>query len=250
MIKRDLPGFKGVYTMIRESYNNLTNFLFLMNVTCSPKAQTEPTEVHPAFTALNDEIKDDLEEFEITIRYFSAIILSDALFPGYNANKAFLTTETMRALLNAHKEFMRLGYKVKIFDAYRPQMAVDYFSFWAADLNDTVNKSQYYPNVNKSELFAKGYIAEKSGHSRGSAVDITLIDIKTGEEIDMGSPWDFFDPISSIHSSQITDQQLANRKLLANVMSKHGFKPLDEEWWYFSLISEPFPNTYFNFPIN
>ena len=96
----------------------------------------------------------------------------------------------------------------------------------------------------------KGYIAEKSGHSRGSAVDITLIDIKTGEEVDMGSPWDFFDPISSIHSSQITDQQLANRKLLANVMSKHGFKPLDEEWWHFSLISEPFPNTYFNFPIN
>ena len=129
-------------------------------------------------------------------------------------------------------------------------MAVDYFSFWAADLNDTVNKSKYYPNINKSELFAKGYIAKKSGHSRGSAVDITLIDINTGEEVDMGSPWDFFDPVSSIHSSQVTSQHLANRKLLANVMSRHGFKPLAEEWWHFSPISEPFPNTYFNFPIN
>ena len=236
--------------MIREHITILLIVCSLMNVTCSPKAQTEPAEVHPAFTALNDQINDGLEEFDITIRYFSEDNFVGRPIPGYNANKAFLTTKTKQALLNVHKEFLRLGYKVKIFDAYRPQMAVDYFSFWAADLNDTVNKSQYYPNVNKSELFVKGYIAEKSGHSRGSAVDITLIDIKTGEEVDMGSPWDFFDPISSIHSSQITDQQLANRKLLANVMSKHGFKPLDEEWWHFSLISEPFPNTYFNFPIN
>ena len=169
-----------------------------MNVTCSPKAHIEPAQVHPAFTALNDQINDDLEDFEITIRYFSEDNFVGRPIPGYNANKAFLTTKTKQALLNAHKEFIRLGYKVKIFDAYRPQMAVDYFSFWAADLNDTVNKSQYYPNVNKSELFVKGYIAEKSGHSRGSAVDITLIDIKTGEEVDMGSPWDFFDPVSSI----------------------------------------------------
>ena len=236
--------------MIRDSILILLIFFSLVNAACSPKVQTEPTAVHPAFAELNDQINDDLEEFEITIRYFSEDNFVGRPIPGYNANKAFLTIKTKRALLNAHKEFMRLGYKVKIFDAYRPQMAVDYFSFWAADLNDTVNKSQYYPNVNKSELFVKGYIAEKSGHSRGSAVDITLIDIKTGEEVDMGSPWDFFDPISSIHSNQVTDQQLANRKLLANVMSKHGFKPLDEEWWHFSLISEPFPNTYFNFPIN
>ena len=222
----------------------------MMNVSCSTKVEPEPTEVHPAFTALNDQINDDLEAFEITIRYFSENNFVGRPIPGYNANKAYLTTETKRALLNAHKEFIKLGYKVKIFDAYRPQMAVDYFSFWVANLKDTINKSQYYPNVDKSELFAKGYIAKKSGHSRGSAVDITLIDIKTGEEVDMGSPWDFFDPISSIHSSQVSSQQLANRKLLADIMTKHGFKSLDEEWWHFSLINEPFPNTYFNFPIN
>ena len=112
-----------------------------MNVTCSPKFQPEPAEVHPAFTALNDQKNDKLEEFEITIRYFSEDNFVGRPIPGYNANKAFLTNETKRALLNAHKEFIRLGYKIKIFDAYRPQMAVDYFSFWAADLNDTVNKS-------------------------------------------------------------------------------------------------------------
>ena len=240
----------GSCIMIRDHISILLIFFSLVNAACSPKIQTEPTAVHPAFTVLNDQINDDLEEFEITMRYFSEDNFVGRPIPGYNANKAYLTIETKRALLNAHEEFMRLGYRVKIFDAYRPQMAVDYFSFWAADLNDTVNKSQYYPNVNKSELFAKGYIAEKSGHSRGSAVDITLINTKTGDEVDMGSQWDFFDPISSIHSSQVTDQQLANRKLLANVMSKHGFKALDEEWWHFSLISDPFPNTYFNFPIN
>ena len=244
------PCLLGVYTMFRDHISFLLIFCSLMNVTCSPKFQPEQAEVHPAFSALNDQTNDKLEEFEITIRYFSEDNFVGRPIPGYNANKAFLTNETERALLNAHKEFIRLGYKIKIFDAYRPQMAVDYFSFWAADLNDTVNKSKYYPNINKSELFAKGYIAKKSGHSRGSAVDITLIDINTGEEVDMGSPWDFFDPVSSIRSSQVTSQQLANRKLLANVMSRHGFKPLAEEWWHFSLISEPFPNTYFNFPIN
>ncbi len=244
------PFLLGVYTMLRDLVLFLLIFCSLVNATCSPKFQTTPTEVHPAFTALDAHTNDKLEGFEISIRYFSEDNFAGRSIPGYNANKAFLTTETERALLNAHKDFIKLGYKVKIFDAYRPQMAVDYFSSWAADLNDTVNKSQYYPNVNKSELFAKGYIAKKSGHSRGSAVDITLIDIKSGEEVDMGSPWDFFDPISSIHSNQVTNQQLANRKFLANVMSKHGFKPLDEEWWHFSLISEPFPNTYFNFPIN
>ena len=128
-------------------------------------------------------------------------------------------------------------------------MAVDYFSFWAADLNDTVNKSKYYPNVNKSELFAKGYIAKKSGHSRGSAVDITLIDINTGEEVDMGSPWDFFDPISWPTSEKVTEQQRANRRLLAATMQKHGFASIKEEWWHFYLVDEPFPNTYFQFPV-
>ena len=129
--------------MIRDHISILLIFCSLMNVTCSPKAQTEPAEVHPAFTALNDQINDGLEEFDITIRYFSEDNFVGRPIPGYNANKAFLTAEAKQALLNAHKEFIRLGYKVKIFDAYRPQMAVDYFSFWAADLNDTVNKSQY-----------------------------------------------------------------------------------------------------------
>ena len=240
------PHCVGAFSLNKNYIPSLILFFSLVSVSCSTEVQTEPTRVDPAFTELNEEI----EQFEVTLRYFSEDNFVGRPIPGYNANKAFLTVETKSALLEAQREFLRLGYKIKIFDAYRPQMAVDYFSFWAADLNDTAKKSQYYPSVNKSELFEKGYIAKRSGHSRGSAVDITLIDIKTGEDIDMGSPWDFFDPISSIHSSEVTGQQLANRKLLADVMAKHGFKPLDEEWWHFSLITEPFPNTYFNFPIN
>ena len=222
----------------------------LLIVTCSPIDSKNSTELNSTFQELNDGISDDLEKFEISIRYFSNNNFIGRPIPGYYANKAFLTREAADALLLAQRDFIKQGYRLKIYDAYRPQTAVDYFSAWAADLEDTQNKSQYYPNISKSQLFADGYIAAKSGHSRGSAVDLTLLEIESGNELDMGSPWDFFDPISWVENNQITDQQRANRKLLASVMMIHGFKPLKEEWWHFSFIEEPFPETYFDFPID
>ena len=222
----------------------------LLIVTCSPIDSKNSTELNSTFQELNDGISDDLEKFEISIRYFSNNNFIGRPIPGYYANKAFLTREAADALLLAQRDFIKQGYRLKIYDAYRPQTAVDYFSAWAADLEDSQNKSQYYPNINKSQLFADGYIAAKSGHSRGSAVDLTLLEIESGNELDMGSPWDFFDPISWVENNQITDQQRANRKLLASVMVIHGFKPLKEEWWHFSYIEEPFPETYFDFPID
>lgn len=222
----------------------------LLIVTCSPIDSKNSTELNSTFQELNDGISDDLEKFEISIRYFSNNNFIGRPIPGYYANKAFLTREAADALLLAQRDFIKQGYRLKIYDAYRPQTAVDYFSAWAADLEDTQNKSQYYPNISKSQLFADGYIAAKSGHSRGSAVDLTLLEIESGNELDMGSPWDFFDPISWVENNQITDQQRANRKLLASVMIIHGFKPLKEEWWHFSFTEEPFPETYFDFPID
>ena len=222
----------------------------LLIVTCSPIDSKNSTELNSTFKELNDGISDDLEKFEISIRYFSNNNFIGRPIPGYYANKAFLTREAADALLLAQRDFIKQGYRLKIYDAYRPQTAVDYFSAWAADLEDTQNKSQYYPNISKSQLFADGYIAAKSGHSRGSAVDLTLLEIESGNELDMGSPWDFFDPISWVENNQITDQQRANRKLLASVMMIHGFKPLKEEWWHFSFTEEPFPETYFDFPID
>ena len=222
----------------------------LLILTCSPIDSKNSTELNSTFKELNDGISDDLEKFEISIRYFSNNNFIGRPIPGYYANKAFLTREAADALLLAQRYFIKQGYRLKIYDAYRPQTAVDYFSAWAADLEDSQNKSQYYPNINKSQLFADGYIAAKSGHSRGSAVDLTLLEIESGNELDMGSPWDFFDPISWVENNQITDQQRANRKLLARVMIIHGFKPLKEEWWHFSYIEEPFPETYFDFPID
>ena len=222
----------------------------LLIVTCSPIDSKNSTELNSTFQELNDGISDDLEKFEISIRYFSNNNFIGRPIPGYYANKAFLTREAADALLLAQRDFIKQGYRLKIYDAYRPQTAVDYFSAWAADLEDTQNKSQYYPNISKSQLFADGYIAAKSGHSRGSAVDLTLLEIESGNELDMGSPWDFFDPISWVENNQITDHQRANRKLLASVMMIHGFKPLKEEWWHFSFTEEPFPETYFDFPID
>jgi len=222
----------------------------LLIVTCSPIDSKNSTELNSTFKELNDGISDDLEKFEISIRYFSNNNFIGRPIPGYYANKAFLTREAADALLLAQRDFIKQGYRLKIYDAYRPQTAVDYFSAWAADLEDSQNKSQYYPNISKSQLFADGYIAAKSGHSRGSAVDLTLLEIESGNELDMGSPWDFFDPISWVENNQITDQQRANRKLLASVMMIHGFKPLKEEWWHFSFTEEPFPETYFDFPID
>lgn len=138
---------------------------------------------------------------------------------------------------------------MKIYDAYRPQKAVDHFEKWAKDLNDTKMKEYFYPNLNKSVLFEQGYIANHSGHSRGSTVDLTLYDMKTEKEVDMGGTFDYFGEESHPDYKNITPEQYKNRMMLRQAMTNHGFEPLPTEWWHFTLKNEPYPNTYFTFPV-
>lgn len=168
---------------------------------------------------------------------------------GYNKNCVIVSLETASALKNIQQILLKKKLSLKIFDAYRPQQAVNHFVRWAKDLGDTLMKKQYYPNVPKSELFNQGYIASKSGHTRGSTVDLTIVNIKTREELDMGNPYDFFGKESHPFYNKTTTIQKRNRLFLREIMLKHGFKPYDNEWWHFTLKNEPFPKTYFNFPI-
>jgi D-alanyl-D-alanine dipeptidase len=168
---------------------------------------------------------------------------------GYKKNVVIVSKPTAKALHKIQQHLLKDSLSLKIFDTYRPQQAVDHFVKWAKNLNDTIMKTQYYPEVKKSQLFKKGYIASKSGHTRGSTVDLTIVDLKTGKELDMGSSYDFFGAISHPFSNNINNLQKKNRMLLRKVMLSHNFKPYENEWWHFTLKNEPFPNTYFNFPV-
>ena len=142
------------------------------------------------------------------------------------------------------------GYRLKVFDAYRPVCAVRRFVLWGIEDLDLRMKPYFYPDLEKQELFKKGYIAKLSSHSRGSAVDLTLLDMASGKELDMGSPFDLFSEISHPDCRGITEEQYENRMLLQRVMIRNGFQPLDCEWWHFSLRNEPYPDTYFEFPVS
>ena len=186
---------------------------------------------------------------DLDVRYFTENNFVGARIDGYGAGKVFLTRSAVNALKSVQEYLGNYGLGLKIFDGYRPQMAVDHFVRWAEDLADTRMKQHYYPAVDKKNLFRDGYIAERSGHSRGSTVDLTLIALGSGQELDMGTGWDFFDPKSWPSSMAVNAQQRANRLLLRSVMLANGFTPLAEEWWHFSLENEPFPDTYFEFQI-
>ena len=168
---------------------------------------------------------------------------------GYRANTLILTKETALALKKVQHELQQKNLCLLIYDGYRPQRAVNHFMGWARNLNDTVNKQEYYPEVEKRFLFKEEYIATRSGHSRGSTVDLTIIDGITNVPLDMGSPYDFFGRESWIEYPELTDDQRANRQLLQEVMLKHNFRNYSKEWWHFTLRAEPFPDTYFDFEI-
>lgn len=185
----------------------------------------------------------------VELRYFSSNNFMGRPVEGYRANTVFMTEPAARALQAVQEDLASAGLALKVFDAYRPQRAVDNFVRWAADSNDLLMKQQYYPSLNKNELFPGGYIAERSGHSRGSTVDLTLVRLADSQEIDMGSPYDFFDPVSWPSDTTITAQQQSNRMTLREAMLKHGFRPLDTEWWHFTLEGEPYPDVYFDFPV-
>ena len=154
-----------------------------------------------------------------------------------------------KTLLKIQNELLKDSMSLKVFDAYRPQQAVDHFVEWEKDLNDTLMKKIFYPKVPKKKLFELGFIAEKSGHTRGSSVDLTIIDLKTNEELDMGSIYDFFGIESHPCSKKININQQNNRLFLRTIMLQNNFSPYENEWWHFTLKNEPFSQRYFNFPI-
>ncbi|HQE05390.1 MAG: M15 family metallopeptidase [Tepidanaerobacteraceae bacterium] len=194
-------------------------------------------------------VTDVIPTAQLEIRYFSEDNFVGAVIDGYEAPKAILTVEAAEALKKAADILEEQGYYIKIFDAYRPQRAVDHFVRWSKDLDDTKMKEKYYPDLDKSVLFELGYIAEKSGHSRGSTVDLTLVEISSGKELDMGSGFDFFGDISNHGTHLITPEQEKNRNILRDAMVEAGFKVYPEEWWHYTLENEPYPDTYFDFPV-
>ena len=205
-----------------------------------------PTEDTSQFVTLTDVVPDAILE----IRYFGTYNFVGDRIDGYLEPTALLTKQAADSLRAVSDDVIKLGYRLKIYDAYRPQMAVDHFVRWAADFDDTRMKSYFYPNLEKNVLFPQEYICEKSGHTRGSTLDLTLFDMTTEKELDMGGTFDWFGPESHPdYTEGITKQQFQNRMILRDAMLRHGFKPFNTEWWHFTLENEPFPDTYFTFPV-
>ena len=214
----------------------------------------------PAVEESDVELSDDSSDFVLLseavpdaileIRYYSTYNFVGDRIDGYEEPLAFLTKEAASALREVSDELIEMGYRLKIFDAYRPQMAVTHFMNWALDADDVRMKEYFYPELEKDVLFPQGYIMEHSGHSRGSTVDLTLFDMDEEREVDMGGTFDYFGELSHPDYTDITEEQYEMRMLLRDVMMKHGFKPLEEEWWHFTLEDEPYPDTYFTFPVN
>jgi len=224
---------------------NFKIFFFLLLILLPTGIFSQKQVLPKGFVYLNDidpSIKTEL-------RYISTNNFIGKPIDGYNRKKLIVTATTAIALKKVQHKLLPFGFSLKIFDGYRPQQSVDHFVRWAKVISDTLMKKEYYPKVPKSELFKLGYIASKSGHSRGSTLDLTIVSIATGKELNMGSPYDFFGEKSHVLHKNITAKQKANRLLLRNLMLTNGFKPYQYEWWHFTLKKEPFPDIYFNFPI-
>jgi D-alanyl-D-alanine dipeptidase len=238
------PAFLEQLNKARTEFKRLTGKL-------------SPTEDASQFVNLADAVPDAILE----IRYYSTYNFVGTRVDGYEEPVALLTRQAADSLRAVSEDLKKQGYRLKIYDAYRPQCAVDHFVRWAADANDTLMKPYFYPEVPRDRLFELGYIAKKSGHTRGSTVDLTLFDMTTEKEVDMGGTFDWFgreshsdfggNPKTGKYKANedITAEQFHNRMILREAMLRHGFKAIDEEWWHFTLKNEPFPNTYFTFPV-
>lgn len=248
----------------RQWFLTICLIISLCGCNSKDKGADSPTEDSSQFVTLTDVVPDAILE----IRYFSTYNFTGQRIDGYLEPTALITRQAADSLLEVSKELLAQGYRLKIYDAYRPQKAVDNFVRWAENFNDTLMKPYFYPDLTKDVLFPQGYIAEKSGHTRGSTVDLTLFDMATEKEVDMGGTFDWFGPEShpdfcgnpdtgeytgdnkkSPQGRTITAEQFANRMILRKAMLSHGFKPVDTEWWHFTLNNEPYPETYFTFPV-
>lgn len=220
--------------------------------TCSQN--TSPTLFKESFVVLTDVIPDAILE----IRYHSTYNFIGTRIPGYDEPTALMTRQAADSLKAVSDDLLKMGYRIKIFDAYRPQCAVDYFMEWGKNLNDTLMRQYFYPEIDKATIIPQGFVAQKSSHTRGSTVDLTLFDMTTQKEVDMGCTFDYFGIASNpgIQPGQpignytpINEEQYKNRMILRNIMIAHGFEPYENEWWHFTLKNEPFPDTYFTFPV-
>ena len=215
-------------------------------VALAPAAGAARPDDASGFVLLSEAVPDAILE----IRYYSTYNFIGERIDGYEQPVALLTREAAEALREVSDELAEQGYRLKIFDAYRPQMAVDHFVRWAQDVDDTRMKAYFYPELSKGALFKQGYIASRSSHSRGSAVDLTLFDMALGREADMGGAFDFFGERSHPFFEGVTEEQYANRMLLRKAMTDHGFRPISTEWWHFIPSEEPYRDTCFTFPVN
>lgn len=227
----------------------------------SCKSKTNPvtgtTNDNSQFVTLTDVVPDAILE----IRYFSTYNFVGTRIDGYEEPTALLSRVAADSLRAVSDDVKALGYRLKIYDAYRPQCAVDHFVRWSKDVNDTLMKRYFYPDLDKNVLFPQEYICEHSGHTRGSTLDLTLFDMNTEKELDMGGTFDWFgveshpdyggNPETNVYTpgKKLTAEQFRNRMILRSAMLRHGFKPMTTEWWHFTLENEPFPETYFTFPV-
>jgi zinc D-Ala-D-Ala dipeptidase len=243
--------------------------LMVLIVTVWPIFSWGKDSMPDSFVSISDIIPDVI----LDIRYYSDHNFLGQKVDGYFAPKCLITREAAKALSLVQKDLAAFSMSLKLYDCYRPQMAVDHFVRWAKDVNDVKMKKEFYFTVDKSNLFRDGYIASRSGHSRGSTVDVTIVQVPVpiqpsyvnGEplkecilpagvrfadnSLDMGTGFDCFHELSHPENKNVGLLQRSNRLLLKALMEKHGFRFYDKEWWHFTLNNEPYPDTYFNFPI-
>ncbi|MGC1632930.1 MAG: M15 family metallopeptidase [Gelidibacter sp.] len=206
-------------------------------------AKIPTSELAEGFVYAQDEIPD----LDVQLRYFTDNNFVGMPIEGYESNRLILTKQAAEALKKVQEDLRNQNLCLQVYDGYRPQRAVDHFVRWAKDLGDTINKHEFYPEVEKQFLFSEGYIASKSGHSRGSTIDLGIIDANTGEPLDMGGFFDFFGEKSWTYNPDVTEVQKRNRGILLSAMEKHNFRNYEKEWWHYTLRWEPFPDTYFDF---
>lgn len=228
------------------------NFFLLVMLSCLSALltlETAQSSTLPEGFVYADQMIPDIK---VDLRYTTKHNFVGMPIDGYVHPRFILTAQAAHALKEVQEELRTFGLSLKIFDGYRPQRAVDHFVRWAKDVNDARMKSEFYPDVKKENLFKEDYIAAKSSHSRGSTVDLTITSIAAppnDTDLDMGSGFDLFAPKSWPTSLDVTTEARAHRMLLQLLMRKHGFEPYPKEWWHFTFRNEPFPDTYFNFPV-
>lgn len=224
---------------------NYKTFIYLISIACLAFGFNQKHDLPEGFVYVESIIPD----LDIELRYYSQNNFVGDTIDGYKSNRLILTQAAAEKLKLVQDELQQQNLCLKVYDGYRPQSAVNHFIRWARELNDTINKTKFYPDVAKKDLFKEEYIASRSGHSRGSTLDLTITCGESGEPLDMGSPYDFFGQESWVNYANITEAQKKNRQLLQTVMLKHNFRNYPKEWWHFTLRWEPFPNTYFDFEV-